>query len=79
LAYAHAFFWKRTGEAKYFRKAVRHLGGRASQWMQRFGNYGRSKLYGRVPQNSRVPRFVRKSLIPCGLVLSLLARHHGWV
>jgi hypothetical protein len=45
LAYASAFLWKRTGEAKYFTKAVRALGGRADIWMQRFGNYGRSKLY----------------------------------
>jgi hypothetical protein len=52
LAYAHAFMWKRTGEPKYFFKAVRHLGGKADIWMQRFGNYGRSKLF--------IPTIVRK-------------------
>ena len=35
----------RTSDPKYFYAAVRYLGGRASQWMQRFGNHGRSKLY----------------------------------
>jgi hypothetical protein len=45
LAYGHVFMWKRTGDAKYFDKAARHLGGNAEPWMQRFGNHGRSKLY----------------------------------
>ncbi len=52
LAYGRVFMWKRTGEEKYFYKAVKHLGGKPSKWMQRFGNHGRSKLY--------VPAIVRK-------------------
>jgi len=44
-AYPRVFMWKRTRDPKYFHAAVRSLRGGASQWMQRFGNYGRSKLY----------------------------------
>jgi hypothetical protein len=46
LAYAKVFFWKRTENPKYFYEAVRYLGGKPeTQWIQRFGNGGRSKLY----------------------------------
>jgi hypothetical protein len=60
LAYAKAFFWKRTEEPKYFFAAVKHLRGTPeSRWMQRFGNNGRSKLY--------VPWLVMKNAEPSAL------------
>jgi hypothetical protein len=53
LAYGFAFMWKRTGDAKYFRKAAAYIKEKkAEQWMQRFGNEGRSRLY--------TPALVRK-------------------
>jgi hypothetical protein len=60
LAYASAYFWKRTQDPKYFYGAVRYLGGRPEpMWMQRFGNNGRSKLY--------VPFIVLKDAKPAPL------------
>lgn len=57
LAYAKVWFWKRTQDPKYFYGAVRHFAGRPeTQWMQRFGNNGRSKLY--------VPWIVMKDVEP---------------
>ncbi len=59
LAYPAVFMWKRTGDPKYFYKAVSHLGGEVKRWMQRFGNQGRSKLY--------VPWIVLKDAQPAPL------------
>ncbi|MCX7590428.1 MAG: DUF6288 domain-containing protein [Kiritimatiellae bacterium] len=53
LAYGWVFMWKRTGDPRHFIRAAAKLRERsAEQWMQRFGNQGRSLLY--------VPTIVRK-------------------
>ncbi|MGQ9663446.1 MAG: DUF6288 domain-containing protein [Kiritimatiellia bacterium] len=54
MASGLAFTWKRTGDPKYFTRSVRKLRERnAEQWMQRFGNHGRSLLY--------IPTIVRRN------------------
>ena len=57
LAYGLAFMWKRTGDAKYFARAAKYIKERkAEQWMQRFGNHGRSLLYAPTIVRKDAPR-----------------------
>ncbi len=56
-AYGRIFMWNRTGDPRYFHAAARQIrGGRGSHWMQRFGNYGRSRLYAPTLVRKDAPR-----------------------